>query len=376
MRHNKNCMNPIAMEAMDKETGEIFTGSKDFSGDGVASPENFNLYQGFKCTNAAQPNTPDGRPSCPDVKIRYLCLDGVVDIQGRIFTTFFDRVSSNEDNDANRLQHFPKLISEDGLMMGECNIFLKEDDDVHELDLPRVKINGDYGFIRCFANSSEPGLYNLTFNTQDNGNSMTDPRLYRHFANEDLTPFNFEVYPQIRSVSPQVGSRDGGTKITIEGTGFYTSFPQEDRQAKVEVGGVECTILEQTATRIVCQTQMTDALREKIDEMDNVRVQKEFEILEENIDVCPGLPILPAVQGVWSLDQCIERCRQVADCKAVVWRPSQGGQCSMRWPDCDLSDRRAVDENLQSAIVSNDFVSERESRNVLYLFQLIFYFFQ
>ena len=66
------------------------------------------MYEGFKCTTAAQTDTPDGKPACPDVEIRYLCLDGVVDIQGNIFTTFFDRESAGDDNDANRLQHFPK----------------------------------------------------------------------------------------------------------------------------------------------------------------------------------------------------------------------------------------------------------------------------
>ena len=87
-------------------------------------------------------------------------------MQGRIYTTFFDRVESKLDNDANRLQMLPTLTSEDGLKMGECHLFLKEDDGLTELNLPRVKTSGNDGFIRCLANATEPGLYNITYNTQ------------------------------------------------------------------------------------------------------------------------------------------------------------------------------------------------------------------
>ena len=157
----------------------------------------------------------------------------------------------------------PTLTAEDGLHFGECELFLKEKDGLTELKLPRKLTSKEYGFIRCLANSTEPGLYNLTFNTQDQGNSMPHPRLYSHFSSDDLTPHNFEVYPQIRSVEPQIGSMEGGTKLTIKGTGFRTTFPQEDRQTNVKVGGVECLIESQTATEIVCETQMTDELYQK-----------------------------------------------------------------------------------------------------------------
>ena len=87
-------------------------------------------------------------------------------MQGRIYTTFFDRVESKLDNDANRLQMLPTLTAEDDLKMGECHLFLKEDDGLTELNLPRVKTSGNDGFIRCLANATEPGLYNITYNTQ------------------------------------------------------------------------------------------------------------------------------------------------------------------------------------------------------------------
>ena len=51
--------------------------------------------------------------------------------------------------------------------------------------------------------------------------------------------------------------------MPFQGTGFATTFTNEDRQTKVEVGGVECLIESQSATEIVCETQMNDKLREK-----------------------------------------------------------------------------------------------------------------
>ena len=332
-RMNKNCLNPIDMEVWDKINDEQFFGSKDFSGDGKPSPERWNLYEGFRCTTKLQTFLENGkRPRCNNYKVRYLCLDGVVDLQGRIYTTFFDRVESKLDNDANRLQMLPTLTSEDGLKMGECNLFLKEDDGLTELDLPRVKASGDNGFIRCLANATEPGLYNITYNTQNQGDSMPHPRLYSHFQNEDLTPFNFEVYPQVRSVHPRVGSMDGGTKITITGTGFLTTFGGEDRRTKVEVGGVECLIESVTAIEIICQTQMTDQLKNKVLDMDQVRLDR-FERIEgsqKNNTACPGNDI-DSEFDVPSLEECMRRCAQMHYCRAVSYTPwANSKRCSYK----------------------------------------------
>ena len=327
-RMNKNCLNPIDMEVWDIAKDEKFVGSKDFSGDGKPAPERWNLYEGFRCSTSVQTFLQNGeRPRCDDYKVRYLCMDGVVDMQGRIYTTFFDRVESKLDNDANRLQMLPTLTAEDGLKMGECHLFLKEDDGLTELDLPRVKTSGNDGFIRCLANATEPGLYNITYNTQNQGDSMPHPRLYNHFANKDLTPFNFEVYPQVRSVYPQVGSIDGGTKVTITGTGFTTTFSAPDRQTKVEIGGVECFIESLTSTEIICQTQMTPELKNKVKEMDQVRMDREdrFTNMEENRD-CPGNDLDQEVL-VPSVEECIRRCARMHSCRAVAYVPFQANRC-------------------------------------------------
>ena len=39
-------------------------------------------------------------------------------------------------------------------------------------------------------------------------------------SDDSLYPANFEVYPEITSVYPQMGALTGGTLITIKGSGF------------------------------------------------------------------------------------------------------------------------------------------------------------
>ena len=162
--------------------------------------------------------------------------------------------------------------------------------------------------------------------SKNQGDSMPHPRLYNHFANDDLTPFNFEVYPQVRSVHPRVGSIDGGTKVTITGTGFTTTFSSPDRQTKVEIGGVECFIEKLTSTEIICQTQMTPELKEKVQELDQIRVDREdrFTNIEENKD-CPGADL--DQEHVPTLEECIRRCARMHSCRAVAFVPFQANKC-------------------------------------------------
>jgi hypothetical protein len=69
---------------------------------------------------------------------------------------------------------------------------------------------------------------------------------------EDLYTNNYEVYPQINSVEPQMGSVAGGTKLTIKGSGFV-----EDGLGgvvTVKVGEDDCEVESMTETQIICRT--------------------------------------------------------------------------------------------------------------------------
>ena len=183
------------MEIWDIDRNDTFKQSDNFNSDGLPRAERLNLWEGFRCTQGAQTETEleGGISKCPNVKVRYQCIDGAIDLQGRIFTTFFDRVDQGEDEDANRLFFQPKFRSEDGVIMGDCDLFLYRNDD-SELALVRQKISGDNGMLRCLANVAEPGTYNVTFRVQDHGDSVASSKFRNYLTNEKMDGYNFEVF--------------------------------------------------------------------------------------------------------------------------------------------------------------------------------------
>ena len=69
---------------------------------------------------------------------------------------------------------------------------------------------------------------------------------------EDLYTNNYEVYPQINSVEPHMGSVAGGTKLTIKGSGFV-----EDGiggVVTVQIGEDDCEVESMTETQIICRS--------------------------------------------------------------------------------------------------------------------------
>ena len=73
------------------------------------------------------------------------------------------------------------------------------------------------GILQYVANTPMPGAYNFTYNIFHNGNSVVNKQYQNFLANEDLSPVFYEVYPEIRSISPQAGPIQGGTLLTIKG---------------------------------------------------------------------------------------------------------------------------------------------------------------
>ena len=81
-------------------------------------------------------------------------------------------------------------------------------------------MSGNNGIIQYVANAPVPGAYNYTYNIFHNGNSVVNKRYLNYLSNENLYPITYEIYPQISSISPKMGSVAGGTLLTITGTGF------------------------------------------------------------------------------------------------------------------------------------------------------------
>ena len=63
---------------------------------------------------------------------------------------------------------------------------------------------------------------------------------------------NFEVFPEIRHIEPSAGSVNGGTLLTIDGTGFVSDGL--GGKVSVEVGDMPCEIVKISETKIICKT--------------------------------------------------------------------------------------------------------------------------
>ena len=189
---------------------------------------------------------------------RYVTFAPKTRSTSKIHTVNFNAVDDGNEEDPNRIFFQPRFISEDGLNMGECELSIKKDESV-EIELFRQITYVNNGIFRCLAKVEEPGQYNFTFTTQNEGTATTSQDFIHVLGNENLDPFNFEVYPMIRSVSPKIGSAEGGTVITITGTGFSSTLGE----TTVELGGKSCEILTHTSTEITCVTEKVETHKRK-----------------------------------------------------------------------------------------------------------------
>ncbi|CAF3637436.1 unnamed protein product [Rotaria sp. Silwood1] len=104
--------------------------------------------------------------------------------------------------------------------------------------------------LTCNFEDNEVGLFNVSMLiTNEYGRSLTSSNLYRVSADENL--YTFQSYAVISSVTPNSGSTQGGTTLTISGNYFSSSA---NYPLVVKVGGQPCTILSSTTTTIQCQT--------------------------------------------------------------------------------------------------------------------------
>jgi hypothetical protein len=118
--------------------------------------------------------------TCPDVKVRYRCLQGLVQLEGQIFTDIHGRMDHPEFH-VNRLMETPLLESEDGFK-SDAKIFLNDGENCGShancglnTRLPlKVVGGGNDGIIQFVANAPIPGAYNFTFTTFYQGHSSNN----------------------------------------------------------------------------------------------------------------------------------------------------------------------------------------------------------
>ena len=243
------------MEKLREFQNSALDNSDGFPAATFLSPE-----QGFHCNNTFQAIA---GITCPkNTKVRYRCIPGVGMLKGRIYTDVHGR-SDNADFHINRIHESPKLIDENDDFTSEASIILN--DGVNCGDHPNCgkntkltlkTVSGNNGIMAFKAKAAIPGAYNFTYETLHQGKAVVKSR-YNNYLNEDLYPSNFEVYPNIKSITPQVGPLSGGTIITIDGTGFITDGL--GGTVSVTVGEVDCMIQSITETQILCEVPASDA---------------------------------------------------------------------------------------------------------------------
>ena len=257
----QHCDNPIDIEVFDLGTLKLFKNSANENADGRAHADYMSTTQGFKCSNSAQtvnPKTGTVSIMCPNTKVRYRCVPGIVELKGRMFTAVHGR-SDDPKFHANRIHESPKVVNENDGWKAEAAIHLNDGQNCGDhANCGRNKrlnlelVDGNDGLMNFKTKANIPGAYNFTYETTHQGKAIVDKRYNNYMTNSDLYPVNFEVYPEIKSVSPQVGSLTGGTILTISGSGFIADGL--GGEVSVAVGDSDCEILSMTETEITCRT--------------------------------------------------------------------------------------------------------------------------
>lgn len=110
-------------------------------------------------------------------------------------------------------------------------------------------------YMKCRLDKPEIGYFRASMLiTNEYGRSINDEKM--SYVSPDENVYNFQTFAQVDSVSPQVGSTLGGTRVTIIGKYLYTD---DNVPAKIEVAGQPCKVIDFDMknfqeTKIVCET--------------------------------------------------------------------------------------------------------------------------
>lgn len=88
------------------------------------------------------------------------------------------------------------------------------------------------------------------------GATAVDRKVYRYDAAGHA--YLFQLYANVRSVSPATGSTAGGTRLTIAGEGFSQSRWGLGASSVV-VGGAVCDVVDASYSKVVCVTRPAPA---------------------------------------------------------------------------------------------------------------------
>ena len=107
------------------------------------------------------------------------------------------------------------------------------------------------GNITCLPGGTFIGPRNITFVVSDQyGKSMINKDDEAYSVNSKGELFVYHTLPELTSVSPNVGSIEGGTYLKIQGN----SFDSYRDTTQVRVGGAECEIISIDNAQLTCKT--------------------------------------------------------------------------------------------------------------------------
>jgi hypothetical protein len=104
-------------------------------------------------------------------------------------------------------------------------------------------------YIKCRITEPQVGGWNATA-IVSSSRGMTWNHTEAMYPVHDWNLAMYELYPDIYEVSPSSGGSEGGTLITIQGTGF--GITPDD--VAVDIAGIPCEIVSHSQTEIRCRT--------------------------------------------------------------------------------------------------------------------------
>uniref|UniRef100_UPI00193AC945 fibrocystin-L-like n=1 Tax=Styela clava TaxID=7725 RepID=UPI00193AC945 len=172
-------------------------------------------------------------------------------VDGRIFTDVYGT------NDIRMLGSAEELTIRRVYAGSEDCSLVDENDDLYGLQLDS---EGSWdGEFTCKMNSEYVGNNNFSFIVTGYGRSKVNENLMRITGEDKI--YMFQTYAEVTGISPQSGSEEGGTIITVSGRYFD---PNPTKDTHVWVGRELCEIIEgsQTDTELKCITPSKPSIME------------------------------------------------------------------------------------------------------------------
>ncbi|GAQ89759.1 hypothetical protein KFL_005590010 [Klebsormidium nitens] len=126
-------------------------------------------------------------------------------------------------------------------------------DSLCSMDTANADSFGPYQVSCSLAPFSQPAAsQNVTLSILRPGwiNGYAKPDRQTYYVDPLERPYNFQLHPDVLSVTPSSGGLAGGVNVTITGTGFSL----DPSLNKVIVGGTACVVQTSSSTEIVCLT--------------------------------------------------------------------------------------------------------------------------